>query len=69
MIRMELYLKLEEKGMTQQKVSELTGIRQPSISDYCNNNFRRISRENLNNLCKIFDCDVSDIIKYIPNNK
>lgn len=69
MIKMKLHIKLAEHRMTQKELSERTGIRQPTISAYCNDSFKHIVKEHLDQFCEIFDCQVSDLIEYEPNKK
>ncbi|MBV4418286.1 helix-turn-helix transcriptional regulator [Clostridium tyrobutyricum] len=67
MIRMKLHIKLAEKRLTQKQLSELTGIRLPTISAYCTDKFKTIPREHLNILCRFFNCKIEDLIEYIPD--
>lgn len=64
MIKMKLHIKLAEKRMSQLQLCELTGIRQPTISAYCNDRFKHVVREHLDIFCKVLDCDVADLIEY-----
>ena len=66
---MKLHIKLAEKRMTQLELSERTGIRQPTISAYCNDRFKHVVREHLDMFCEILECDVSDLIEYEANPK
>ena len=61
MIRMKLHIKLAEKRLTQKQLSEITGIRLPTISAYCTDKFKVISKDHLDILCKFFNCDVKDL--------
>lgn len=66
MIKMKLHIKMAEKRMTQKELSEMTGIRQATISAYCSDNFKHIVREHLDQFCTIFNCEVSDLMEFIP---
>lgn len=46
--------------MTQMQLSELTGIRQPSISALCNNRAKEISFENIEKICNALDVPLSE---------
>ncbi|WP_410171509.1 helix-turn-helix domain-containing protein [Clostridium tyrobutyricum] len=65
---MKLHILMAERRITQNKLSELTGIRQPTISAYYNDTFKTIPRTHLDVLCNFFNCSVSDIIEYTPNS-
>lgn len=69
MIRMKLNIKMAERRMTQNELSKLTGIRQPTISTYYNDTFKTIPREHLDKFCECFNCNVSDLVEYISNDK
>lgn len=65
MIKMKLHIKLAEKRMTQKELAQITKIRLATISGYCNDNFKMISREHLNTFCKLFKCKPEDLIEYV----
>jgi putative transcriptional regulator len=67
MIKMKLHILMAERRITQNKLSELTGIRQPTISAYYNDTFKTIPREHLNAFCNFFHCNVADLIEYVPD--
>lgn len=64
MIKMKLHIKLAEFRMTQKELSEKTGIRQPTISAYCNDTNKHIVKEHLDIFCKLFNCKLDEIIEY-----
>ena len=67
MIRIKLSEILGKKRMTQQQLSLLTGIRPNTISDIYNEMCARLNIDHLDRICEVLDCDISDIIEYIPN--
>ncbi|MBU3153924.1 helix-turn-helix domain-containing protein [Clostridium estertheticum] len=66
MIKMKLHLKMAEKRITQSELSNITGIRQPTISAYYNDTWKTISKEHLDTLCDFFNCKIEDLIEQIP---
>lgn len=62
-------LRLINDNMTQQKLIELTGIRQPTLSQYENNRTITIRVEHLNVLCQALNCQVGDLITFVPDDK
>ena len=64
MIKMKLHIKLAEFRMTQKELSEKTGIRQPTISAYCNDSNKHRVKENRDIFCELFNCNVEDLIEY-----
>jgi putative transcriptional regulator len=55
--------------MTQIKLSRITGIRPGTISEIYNEMIERINLEHIDAICEALNCNVSDLIEYIPNKK
>ncbi len=66
MISNNLSKLLGEIKMSQSKLSKLTGIRRQTIADIYDEINITISMEQLDALCKVFDCEVGDIFVYTP---
>jgi putative transcriptional regulator len=69
MIRIHLSRILGEKRWTQADLARKTGIRPNTISEIYNELIERINIDHLDIICEVLDCDVSDILEYVPNNK
>lgn len=69
MIEFLLHLRMAEKRINQKELSKATGIGKNSINRYFNNTTTQITKEHLNLLCQYFQCEIQDIIRYIPDNK
>lgn len=54
---------LSNKGMSQHELSRLTGIRQPTINDMCQNKTKFLPLVNLAKICKALECEIKDIIE------
>lgn len=67
MIKMKLHIELAKNRMTQKELAEKTGIRLPTISAYCNDNFKHIVKEHLDTFCKEFNCNVNDLVEFTPD--
>lgn len=65
MIKLNLHRILQEKGISQAELSRMTGIRPSTVCDLCNNNADFLKVENLDKICSVLKCDVSDIVKFI----
>ena len=68
MIKSKLKVLLAENEITQQQLADKIGTRQATISNICNNNIKQIPVDIVNNICKLFNCDISDIFIYKPDN-
>lgn len=69
MIRIHLSRILGEKRWTQADLSRKTGIRPNTISEIYNELIERINIDHLDLICEVLECDVSDILEYVPNKK
>ncbi|MBN1069451.1 XRE family transcriptional regulator [Clostridium botulinum] len=67
MIKMKLHIKLAEKRITQKQLAKDTGVRLPTISGYCTDNFKMLSRDHLNIFCRYFNCNISDLIEFVED--
>lgn len=64
-IKIKLRILMAERNIKQKELSTATGIRPNTISDMMNDTYKHISKENLDKLCKYFNCKVEDIIEYV----
>ena len=67
MIKIYLSDLLGKHKMTQKTLSELTGIRPATISKMYYEESKRIDIKHINNICKAFSCEVSELLEYIPD--
>lgn len=57
---------LDERGMSQNELARLTGIRQPSIFEMCANKTKRVPLDNLAKICEVLNCRLTDILELVP---
>ena len=69
MIRIKLSDLLGKNKMTQKALAEMTNIRPATISKMYYEEVKRVDIKHLNNLCKAFNCEISDLLEYIPDDK
>ena len=67
MIKIHLSKILGEKRMSQAELSRQTGIRPSTINDIYNEISERLNVEHLDRICEYLDCNINDLIEYIPN--
>lgn len=65
MIKLSLHRILQDRGISQAELSRMTGIRPSTVCDLCNNNADFLKVENLDKICLVLKCDVSDIVKFV----
>ena len=69
MIKILLSRKLGEKRWTQADLARKTGIRPTTINEMYHEICERVNLEHLNLICKALDCDLSEILIYIPDEQ
>lgn len=67
MIRIKLSAKLGELRWSQADLARATKIRPNTINEIYNCLCERVSLEHLDLICEALDCDLTDILEYIPN--
>lgn len=69
---MKIVIKLDKilnnLNMSQHELSRLTGIRQASINEMCQNQTLRLPLSNLAKICEVLECEISDILYLERNN-
>lgn len=68
MIKVLLSARLGERRMTQATLAATAKIRPATISHLYNEFCDRIMLSHLNSICRALNCDVGDILKYIPDD-
>ena len=67
MIKLNLKKLLEENGMTQSELSEITGIRPSTICDMCHNNCVLMRLESIDKICSVLECGINSLIEIAPD--
>lgn len=68
-IKLKLHLRMAELKMNQKELSQLSGIRPNSISAYISDTYKQIPKEHLDIFCKIFKCQIEDLIEYVNDDE
>lgn len=69
MIRIKLSDLLGKHKMTQKALAESAHMRPATVSKMYYEEVKRIDVEQLNNICKTFNCEISELLEYIPDDK
>lgn len=67
MIKIKLSDLLGKHKMTQKALADLTHIRPATISKMYYEETKRVDISQLNSICSAFNCEISDLIEYIPD--
>ena len=60
---------MDEKRITITEVAKSTGMSASTISNLYNEKVKRLDFDTLEKLCEFFNCNIEDIIEYIPDKK
>lgn len=69
MVKIKLHILMAKDRMTQKDVAEKTGIAPSVVNKYYHDKIIRIDRDHIESLCELFNCEIQDLIEYIPNKK
>lgn len=67
MNRIKLSDLLGKHKMSQKALSNLTNIRPATISKMYYEESKRLDIEQLNSICNVFKCEISDLLEFIPD--
>ena len=68
MIKIHLSRLLGERRMTQKELAEKAGIRPATVNEMYHELIERVNLDYLSSICKVLDCEVEDILQYIPDD-
>lgn len=69
MIKIHLSRILEERQMSQAELARQTGIRPSTICSIYNEVAERLNINHLDRICEYLECDITDLIEYIPDKQ
>ena len=69
MIKIKLSRLLGDIRMTQKELANKTGIRSATINEYYHELVERVNLDYISRICKVLDCEVSDILEYVPDER
>ena len=68
-----IHIKLDElikkSGISKNKLSHRAEMQRSQINHYCNNEITRLDIDVLSRLCTVFECEISDLLEFIPPEK
>jgi len=68
MIKIKVSDLMGKHKMNRKTLAELSGIHPTTVRALYRETLTRIDLETLNRLCETFDCEISDILEYIPDD-
>lgn len=64
-LKMTLKVMLAKRELTQKQLSEITGIRSPTISAICTNTAKHLPVDVIEKICGCLECQPGDWMEYI----
>lgn len=68
-IRIKLKELLEKSGMSKNKLCHRAELQHTQLNHFCKNEVTRLDTDVLARICTALDCDISDLLEYIPPEK
>ena len=68
MIKIKLSDLLGKHKMTQTSLANATKIRPATISKMYYEEVKRLDVSQLDSICRVFQCEISDLLEYIPDS-
>lgn len=65
-IRINLAKLIEQKGISKNKLSQRAEMQRTQLNHYCNNTITRLDTDVLARLCTVLDCEVGDLLEFVP---
>ena len=69
MIRIKISELLGKHKMSQAALARATSIRPATVSKMYYEESKRLDISQLNRICNVFNCEISDLLEYIPDDK
>lgn len=57
---------IEKAGLSKNKLSHRAEMQRSQINNYCNNRITRLDIDVLARLCTVLDCELGDLLEFIP---
>lgn len=67
MIKIKVSDLLGQHKMTRKDLAIKANIRPNTVSALYDETIQRLDKDMLNEICKVFNCSISDVLEYIPD--
>ncbi|MBQ6946368.1 MAG: helix-turn-helix transcriptional regulator [Ruminococcus sp.] len=57
------------KGISKYQIIQNCRVSHTQLNNYCNNKVERIDLPVLARICGFLECDIGDILRYVPENE
>ena len=60
---------IKERGISKNKLSQRAEMQRTQLNNYCNNTISRLDIDVLGRLCTVLECEIGDLLEFIPPKK
>lgn len=68
-IRIKLDELIKEANISKNKLSHRAEMQRSQINHYCNNEISRLDIDVLARICTVLECDIGDLLEFVPPEK
>lgn len=68
-IKINLDALLKDSGLSKNKFSHRAEMQRSQLNNYCNNKISRLDIDVLARICTVLDCEIKDLLEFIPAEK
>lgn len=66
-VRLKQYIK--EHNINKTKLAYAAEMQKSQIDNYCSDKITRVDLEVLGRLCTVLECDITDLLEFVPTGK
>ena len=68
-IKIKLEELIQREGISKNKLSHRAEMQRSQINNYCSNKISRLDVDVLARICTVLNCDIGDLLEFIPPEK
>ena len=68
-IKINLARLIEERGISKNKLSQRAEMERTQLNRYCNNAIARLDIDVLARLCTVLECEIGELLEFVPPEK
>ena len=68
-IKIRLEELIQREGISKNKLSHRAEMQRSQINNYCSNKISRLDIDVLGRLCTVLNCDIGELLEFIPPEK
>ena len=57
---------IKKSGISKNKLCHRVELQRTQLNNYCNNNISRLDIDVLARICTVLNCEIGDLLKFVP---